>query len=297
MTLAQIVLGERRRRTRNNKPVETGSVREPGLATLVDSVPDIPAERSNPGVFLRSFAVLDYVVRAGRPVLAVDIATHLGLPKPTVYRMIEQFEAEGFLQRQFMSRHLAIGPRLTGFAFDTLRSSVQYALRRQILNALVAKVGETCNVGALDGSEIVYFDRVEATHCALQLHFHVGSKVPLHCTAIGKLFLAFLPEAKSAPLIEQIAFESYTRTTITTNAALRAELDGVRRDGLALDREEYLTGVVCLAAPIFNARQDITAGIAIQAPAARMPVSDVYRHRAVLLEAARALCESLMLTE
>jgi IclR family acetate operon transcriptional repressor len=254
------------------------------------------AERNNPGVFLRSFAVLDYVVRAGRPVLAADIAEHLGLPKPTVYRMIEQFEAEGFLHRPFASRRVTMGPRLTDFAFDILRASVQYAPRRQILNALVAKVGETCNIGTLDGGEIVYFDRVEATHWPLQLHFHVGSKVPLHCTAIGKLFLASLPEAKGAALIERIELTPYTGTTITTIAALKAELDRVRREGLSIDREEYLSGVVCLAAPIFNAKHEITAGIAIQAPAARMPVSDAYRYRGPLEEAARALCESLVMT-
>ena len=251
---------------------------------------------NNPSVFLRSFAVLDYVVRAGRPVLAADIAEHLGLPKPTVYRMIEQFEAAGFLQRSFASRRVGIGPRLTDLAFDILRASVQYAPRRQILNTLVAKVGETCNIGALDGSEIVYFDRVEVTHWPLQLHFHVGSKVPLHCSAIGKLFLAFLPEAKGAALVERIELKPYTGTTITTVAALKTELDRVRREGLSIDREEYLSGVVCVAAPIFNARHEIAAGIAIQAPAARMPASDAYRYRGPLEEAARALCESLALT-
>lgn len=254
------------------------------------------AERGNPGVFLRSFAVLDYVVRAGHPVLAADIASHLGLPKPTVYRMIEQFVAEGFLHRQFANRRVATGPRLTDLAFGILRGSVQHVPWRQVLNTLVMEVGETCNVGALDGGEIVYFDRVEATHWPLRLHFHVGSKVPLHCTAIGKLFLAFLPEAKSAALIRRIEFTSYTQATITTSEALKAELDRVRGEGVSVDREEYLAGVVCLAAPIFNTRREITAGIAIQAPAARMPVSDAYRYRAALQDAARALGENPVLT-
>lgn len=264
---------------------ETDLVGEPDLGR--------PVERDSPSVFLRSFAVLDYVVRVGRPVLAADIANHLGLPKPTVYRMIEQFETEGFLYRTFMNRHIAVGPRLADFAFDILRNSVQYAPRRQILNNLVSKVGETCNVGTLDGSEIVYFDRVEATHWPLRLHFHIGSKVPLHCTAIGKLFLAYLPESKSAALKEHIELTPFTNATITTMSGLQAELDRVRTDGLSVDREEYIAGVVCIAAPIFNARQEITAGIAIQAPAARMPVSDAYRYSAALQSAAHALCEAM----
>lgn len=248
----------------------------------------------NNSVFMRSFAVLNYIARAGRPVLAADIAAHLGLPKPTVYRMVEQFQAEGFLNRQLSSRHIVIGSRLTDFGSDILRGSVQYAPRRQIMNNLVAEVGETCNLGALDGSEIVYFDRVEATHWPLRLHFHVGSKVPLHCTAIGKLFLAFLPEERGRSLVAGADLKPFTASTITTASALDAEIDIIRRDGLSIDREEYLAGVVCVAAPVFNARHDITAGIAIQAPAARLPMSEVHRHRVVLQNAARALSESLM---
>ncbi len=289
------VQGTKGRRGRPAKPERGASalVETPETDLVGGSAPAGPVERDNTSVFLRSFAVLDYVVRVGRPVLAADIASHLGLPKPTVYRMIEQFESEGFLYRPFLNRHVAVGPRLADFAFDILRNSVQYAPRRQILNNLVTKVGETCNIGTLDGSEIVYFDRVEATHWPLRLHFHIGSKVPLHCTAIGKLFLAYLPESKSAALLEHIELTPFTNATITTMSGLHAELDRVRTDGLSVDREEYIAGVVCIAAPIFNARQEITAGIAIQAPAARMPVSDAYRYSAALQSAARALCEAM----
>lgn len=278
----------------------TALTKKPSSKTTQKSVAvttDSGVEHGAPGVFMRSFAVLDYVVRAGRPVLPADIASHLDLPKPTVYRMIEQFEAQGFIHRQFMSRRIAVGPRLTDFAFDILRSSVQYAPRRQILSNLVAEVGETCNIGALDGGQIVYFDRVEATHWSLQLHFHTGSRVPLHCTAIGKLFLAFLPGPKRAMLLDQLELGPFTATTITTMTVLEAELDQVRREGLAVDREEFIAGVVCLAVPIFNARQEITAGIAIQAPSARMPISDAYRHRLALQAAARAISESFLVTD
>jgi DNA-binding IclR family transcriptional regulator len=253
---------------------------------------DSEAEHGSPSVFIRSFAVLDYVVRAGRAVLPADVASHLGLPKPTVYRMIEQLEAQGFIQRQFMSRRFSTGTRLTDFAFAILHSSIQYAPRRQILSKLVEEVGETCNIGALDGSQIVYFERVEAKHWSLQLNFHVGSRVPLHCTAIGKLFLAFLPAPKRAILMDQLELGPFTATTITTVKALEAELDQIRREGLAVDREEFIAGVVCLAAPIFNDRHEIAAGIAIQTPSARMPISDAYRHRVALQKAARAISES-----
>lgn len=263
------------------------SKREVGGAWAADA-------KAGPSVFARSFGVLEYVVRVGRPVLPAEIAEQLDLPKPTVYRMIEQFEAQGFLYRPFASRRITAGPRLTDLAFDILRCSVQYAPRRQILRGLVEDVGETCNIGTLDGEHIVYFDRVEATHWPLRLNFHIGSRVPLHCTAIGKLFLAFLPEQKRTALLSQLECIPYTPQTLTTPAALEEEINRIRHERLSLDREEYLAGVVCIAAPAFNVRGEIVAGVAIQAPAARMSAADAYRHRVALISAARALSESFV---
>lgn len=253
---------------------------------------DLVAEKAGVSVFQRSFSVLEYVVRAGHPVAVSDIVSHLGLPKPTVYRMIENFEAQGFLHRQFASRRIGIGPRLTDFAFDVLRTSIQYAPRRTILNALVVEVGETCNIGTLDGGEIVYLDRVEATHWPLRLNFHTGSRVPLHCTAIGKLFLAYLPERQRATLVSTLELQQFTPNTIVAADALEAELEEIRTKGLSIDNEEYIAGVVCIAAPILNVKGEVQAGVAIQSPAARMSVADALRYRKALLNAAAALRES-----
>ncbi len=286
--------------TRAKKPNSTERPDQDVDAETPDSMIAAPGTdalgKGGTSVFARSFGVLEYVVRIGRPVLPAEIADHLDLPKPTVYRMIEQFEALGFLYRPFSSRRISVGPRLNDLAFDILRYSVQYAPRRQILQGLVDEVGETCNIGTLEGGQIVYFDRVEATRWPLRLNFHIGSRVPLHCTAIGKLFLAFLPDAKRIALLKRLDFVTYTAHTLTTPAALDDELVRIRHERLSVDREEYLAGVVCIAAPVFNVRGEITAGVAIQAPAARMPVTDAYRHRVALIAAARSLTDSFVTT-
>ena len=152
--------------------------------------------------------------------------------------------------------------------------------------------GETCNIGTLDASEIVYLDRVEAKHWPLRLQFGIGSRVPLHCTAIGKLFLAFLPTRQRRALMESLDLRAFTANTLTTRAALGAELERIRNDTMSVDREEYLVGVVCAAAPVFNARGELRAGIAVQAPAARLPATEVMRYRDRLLQAAQELSNS-----
>ncbi len=245
-------------------------------------------------VFERAFMVLEFVVRAGRPVAIADVAAHLGLPKPTVYRMIENFEAQGFVRRDFSARRIAVGPRLADFAFDVLRASIQYAPRRTILNSLVAEVGETSNIGTLDRGEVVYLDRVEAVHWPLRLNFHIGSRVPLHCTAIGKLFLAYLPDQQRTTLLSGSELKRFTSNTITTQADLKAELAAIRKSGLSIDREEYIDGVICIAAPVFNAKREIQAGVAIQSPSARMTAESALNHRGPLTKAARALTDSFI---
>lgn len=260
---------------------------ESGRAGQPASETEAPA-----GVFQRSFAMLEFVVRRAAPVAPVEIAETLALPKPTAYRMIESFERQGLLRRQFGSKRVTVGPRLTDLAFDILRASVQYAPRRMILEAIVADVGETCNIGTLEANEIVYLDRVEAKHWPLRLQFGIGSRVPLHCTAIGKLFLAFLPAEQRRSLLDNLELRAFTPTTITERARLDEELASIREGTLSIDREEYLLGVVCAAYPIFNRGGDIRAGIAIQAPAARLPASEIGRHRERLMRAAAQLSSS-----
>jgi IclR family transcriptional regulator, acetate operon repressor len=243
----------------------------------------------------RSFAILEFIAASGRPLTASDISDALSLPKPSTYRLLESLERAGFVSRHGKQRRISTGPRLTDLAFNVLKSSLNYAPRRQILDALVKEVGETCNIGALDHNEIVYLDRVEAEDWPLRLQFKIGSKVPLHCTAIGKLFLAFMPEDKSRHFLDKLDFDRYTPNTILTRKALEAELQDIRKEGLSLDREEYIAGVVCIAAPILDRNRNIQAAVAIQAPSARMTVAQALENRDALARAAYQLSQSFAL--
>jgi IclR family transcriptional regulator, acetate operon repressor len=262
----------------------------PPRAEAADGPAPDAAERNS--VFFRAFAMLEFVAKRGGPVSPIEIAEALGLPKPTAYRMIEGFERQGLLSRPFGAKRVAVGPRLTDFAFDVMHASVQYAPRRIILENLVRDIGETCNIGTLDASEIVYLDRVEAKHWPLRLQFGIGSRVPLHCTAIGKLFLAWLPEPRRRALLARLDLAPLTPATLTTLPDLEAEFARIREEGLSIDREEYLAGVVCCAAPVFARGGELRAGVAIQAPAARLSAEGILRHRDRLLAAAADLAGS-----
>ncbi len=166
--------------------------------------------------------------------------------------------------------------------------SPEHGGRRSILRSVVEQTGETCTLTMLDGDQSLCLDRVESTS-PLQIQLYSGSRVPLHCTASGKIFLASLPKAKSSKFIRATALKHYTPNTITDPKHLERELDRVRREKLGTDNEEFLPSLVAVAVPVLDDRQRTRAAISVNAPAGRITLDDAGRHVEVLRNAATSL--------
>jgi len=238
----------------------------------------------------RTLAILEAMAVAPGPRAASDVAAALGVPKPTVHRICLMLEREGFLRREPDAKRFTVGPRMTRLAQGGLKASARLGARHAILENLSREIRETCNLGILDDRSVVYIDRVEADW-PLRLHFEAGSRVDPHCTAMGKLFLAHLPEGERKRLLGALPLARYTAKTITNRNALDRELDRIRRSGYSTDDEEFLMGVVCLAAPITDAKGAVIAAVALQAPRARMSLRDAQRHLPRLKRAAQRYSE------
>ncbi len=245
----------------------------------------------------RVLAVLELVAEAAGSLNVRVIGEALGLPKPTAHRLVNGLIEKGLLQRSFDPRAVTVGPKFARLAFDILRSSVAQAPARQLLQALSVELGETCNIGVMEGGDIVYLDRVEADHSPLRLQFGVGSRVPLHCTAMGKLFFSEMPEAACRFLLEEVPFPRFTPATFVDARALQTELDRVRRNGFAMDDEEYVLGVFCIAVPIRDAAGQMVAALAVQAPKARLSAAATHTVLPSLQRTAMAIAAVLMPTD
>lgn len=222
---------------------------------------------------LRLIALLEHISRAGKALTLTDIIGEVHQPKPTVYRMLQQLEQAGLLVKEPDGKRYAPGARLSKLAEDVLLNAQVRAARHAILQQLVDELGETCNFTMPAGTEVVYLDRVE-TAWPLRFHLQPGSRVPLHCSASGKLFLAYMPPVHRNRLLDHLQYKGYTPNTITTRIRLEAELARVRAQGYALDNEEFLAGLVCVAVPVFDplGKQKVRGSVAVQAPASRFPV-------------------------
>ncbi|TRZ65110.1 MAG: IclR family transcriptional regulator [Rhodocyclaceae bacterium] len=218
---------------------------------------------------LKAFGLLELVARAEGPLSLDELTQQCSLPKPTVYRILGTLQRGGLVQREPVAKRYCIGARLSQLALEVMLRSPQRARRHAILQQLVEEVGETCNFTMQDGNEVVYLDRVE-TSSPVRLLMEAGSRVPLHCTASGKLFLSQLPEYRIAALLGPGPYRRYTERTITEAGALQRELRRIHAEGIGTDVGEYLEGSVCLAVPVTDAQGRVCATIAVHGPAPRL---------------------------
>ena len=238
----------------------------------------------------RGLTILEWITNQDRPVSGVEVAQALALPKPTVHRMAQQLEQQGFLQRMPGSKRFSGGPRIRSLALAALSNSVIGAPRHAVLQSLSEEIEETCNCTTLDGNHIVYVDRVEA-NWAYRIHLPVGTHVPLHCTASGKLFLALMPPAQRNKLLNMLTLTRYTELTITDVIQLQDQLARIKDEGIAIDEGEYLAGLIALAIPVLDARGQICFAIAVHAPTARRNLQELRQYLPAMRRAAGKLSQ------
>jgi IclR family transcriptional regulator, acetate operon repressor len=250
-----------------------------------------PARRQR-DIIARVLAALEYIADAKEPVTAADLSTALGIPRATAYRLFARLGQEQVVIPELGGRGFGAGKRLSDLAVAVLASSTRHGARHRILQRLVDEVGETCNLTALSGSEVVYIDRVE-THWPLRMHLSPGSRVPIHCTATGKLLLSLLPKREMDAVIKAAPLRRYAERTITDPEKLAAELARIRAEGVGVDNEEFVTGMVAVSVPVLDTHGHAVAALAVHAPIVRLSLKAAYQHVPTLRRAAAALSELL----
>lgn len=237
---------------------------------------------------LRLLTLMEEIVRIGTPVTPTELMDATDLPKPTLHRLFQTLEGEGYLQREPDGRSYSVGPRARQMAVATLSTMRLRTARLAVMRALAKDVGETCNLAIPDREAMVYVDRVE-TEWPLRVQFSVGAQVPLYCTASGKMYLSTLSELRLDSYLRNTDLERRAANTITDRDALRAEIEKVRAQGFAVDNEEFLDGAIDFAMPLRDSYGRMPATISFQGPTQRISIKQGYEHLPRLKRAAEEL--------
>jgi DNA-binding IclR family transcriptional regulator len=215
----------------------------------------------------RCLRLLRLFAQATDGLSASEVAKQSGLPVSTVHRFLVNLENAGFLAYSNSGKyHLGISSFSIGHAafaqLDIRRLSLPY------LQALNQKTRETIHLTIRNGLSAVYVDKLDSPE-KLRIFSHIGAAVPLYCTAVGKVMLAYLPNEMLEGILLQIELRRFTSSTISDPAELRRHLERVRRNGYAFDLEEHEAHIRCVAAPIWDSSGAVNASLSLTAPVVR----------------------------
>lgn len=239
-------------------------------------MPDDSSSSKDPQIptNLRLLLILEEVARLGVAVKPAQLVEAMGLPKPTLHRLLQTAEAEGFLQRDLDGRSYGPGPRLRALAVNTMSSEHLRTARLAILRRVAEEIGETCNLATADREGMTYLDRVE-TKWPLRIQLPIGTQVPFHCTASGKMYLSSLRPATLKGVLSARPLEAQTEKTITSTEALQAELKATRARGYSTDDEEFMIGMAAIAVPVLDPQDRLLATLSVHAPTQRHSLSQI----------------------
>jgi DNA-binding IclR family transcriptional regulator len=231
--------------------------------TLDEEAPG--SERQGIQVIARAASLLRALERRPEGLSLGELAKAVSLPRSTVQRIVDALDTEGFVLAASASSGVRLGPALLALAAATRFHIAEAA--RETLEALAKECGETVDLSLIDQDKVVFIDQVAGTH-RLTAISAIGLSFPLHSSANGKAVMAAMADEEIAKLRKRIRLTAVTPHSITNWVRLQAELEAVRRDGVAYDCEENSLGISAVAAAIRSPSGELAA-ISIPAPTQR----------------------------
>jgi len=217
----------------------------------------------------RALAALDILANRSSECSLAELCIALGLHKSTVHRLMMVLEQHRLVDKNPETGRYRLGLKLFEFGSKAIAALDPRRHARPYLDRLQRELGETVFFCILDDGQVFYLDKVESQQ-SIRTACTVGSRAPAYCTAVGKAMLAELPDAEVNDIVRRWGLKAITANTITTAAALRAELRAVRSRGYAIDNEEKEEGLRCISAAVRGHSGKLFAAISASGPAFRI---------------------------
>lgn len=232
----------------------------------------IPVENRS---LAKALTLIEALASSPRPLTAVQLSQTLKITRPTIYRILKTLTHHGFVTREEGGPSYRLSFRLLDLGQRVLEGTDLLDAARPVLRRLSASCHETVHLAVSEDGRMVYLDKLEGSgpFCT---NSRLGRGVPMHCTALGKAVLAFLPPQKAGAVLDHHGMPRHTSRTIVTMPAMDREFARIRRQGYAIDDVEFEEGVRCVGAPIFDHRGIPIAAVSVSAPVSRMPLAKAH---------------------
>jgi IclR family transcriptional regulator, acetate operon repressor len=219
----------------------------------------------------RGLFILETVAKASDPVALGQLTELMGIDRSSVFRLANTLKRRGFLAHPSGRKDYILGPSVWRLSRNQDWSKMLITFSHEHLKRLAMQTGETTHLAVREGKEAFFIDHFTSTNQVLVISGQTGEFVPLHCTAHGKALLADYGMAELKALFGSGPLQGYTSTTIVSLKHLARECAAIQASGIAVDEEEYIRGVRCMAAPVRDRDGMVVASIGISAPLSRFP--------------------------
>ena len=217
---------------------------------------------------LKVFAILQSLAERDETGIS-ELSMRLAMPKATIYRFLQTMKTLGYVRQEADTERYGLTMRMFELGTKALQYPDLVEISKEHMQDLAHRTGETVHLGQLIDSEIIYVHKVDSRHM-LGMYSRIGRRAPLHCTAIGKVLLAWESSRSVRDrILEGCDFKRFREKTITTREAFDAELARTLEQGFGQDREEFDDHIRCVGIPIFDRLNQVVAGLSISFPTFR----------------------------
>jgi DNA-binding IclR family transcriptional regulator len=238
--------------------------------------------------FDKVLAVLEAASAARRPLTVTELSGTVRLPVPTVHRLVAQLVERGLLKRHLTSKKVMPGTRLMKLGVEAVQTSLYADKPHALLKSLVTRVGEFAQISMVVDGELICVDSASARRQS-GLHLEQGNRAPLHCTSIGKLYLASMPDSELRAWLRSTRLQRMADNTITRSTELHHHCQAIRIQGWGSCNEELHPGVVGCGVRLPLRSSSGFIGLCISAPKARVNYNAIVEYVPTLRRVAQEI--------
>lgn len=240
----------------------------------------------------RTLDIIELLATTSQGMGVTEIGSKLQLHKSTVHRLINALVQRGYIEKDQKSGLYKIGLKFIEISSLHLHQLELKTEAAPIMRRLAEMTRLVTHLAILDETDVVYIEKVDVVQ-SLRLYSHIGRRIPVYCSALGKVLLSGQSDSRQNQILQSINYQPYTENTIQDPEALLSELHKAMQRGWAVDDEEHEAGIRCIAAPVRDFTRKVIAALSISGDRNTLTADQDEKYGAMVIDAADAISKRM----